>query len=371
MVYRLDHPGGVQSVAFALIRGLNKRGIVPDILWDVPPNAELLKDKKTQANYHYIRFLVPSPIIDRLPNSVRYLAWIFNCVKEESLSQRYDFYYVFYNGFLMTPEVAHLRYLSGPPLLPQLWKIPKGVRGWPVRTFSWLYHHWLRKKHPVYEYHRDNQYVINSNYTAELFEEAHGVKLPVIYPPINMTGRHYAENDLKKRDTVTFFSRIVDYKRPDLIIALAKQFPQTRFVIMGAVPEHRIPFLDGLKDEVKRKHIQNVAFFSNPSDEKVREVLARTRFYIFPGQNEHFGMTTVEAIGSGAIPFVHNSGGQKEIVHDQILRFEYEQFFEKFKQLQLKDLSELGQLRSELSLHVQQFSEENSVRKMLVYLDSI
>ena len=367
VVYRLDHPGGVQSVAIALIRGLNQLGIIPDVLWDVPPDKKLMLEKGVDANYQYIRFRIPSKVIDKLPNTLRYLAWIFNCIKESQLTNHYDFYYVFFNGFLLKPEVPHLRYLSGPPLLPQLWKVPKGVRGWPLRLCKWIYLQGFRKNCPVYEYHRDNQYVINSKYTAELFEEAHDVKLPVVYPPIQMTGRNYSDDDLPQRDTVTFFSRIVDYKRPDLILKLAEKYPTTRFVIMGAVPDHRIPFLNYLKQEAKNNNLQNVLFFANPSDGRVQDELTRTRFYIFPAENEHFGMTTVEAIASGAIPFVHNSGGQKEIVHNKYLQFEYEDFFDKFDYLQQRDISELNQLRKELTEHIIQFSEENSVRKLLGY----
>ena len=33
-----------------------------------------------------------------------------------------------------------------------------------------------------------------------------------------------------------------------------------------------------------------------------------------PSAQEHFGMTTVEAMSAGAVPIVINSGGQKEIV---------------------------------------------------------
>jgi len=35
-----------------------------------------------------------------------------------------------------------------------------------------------------------------------------------------------------------------------------------------------------------------------------------------PGAQEHFGMTTVEAMSSGCVPVTLNSGGQPEIVHD-------------------------------------------------------
>jgi len=36
-----------------------------------------------------------------------------------------------------------------------------------------------------------------------------------------------------------------------------------------------------------------------------------------PGQQEHFGISTVEAMSAGAVPLVYGSGGQKEIVTDR------------------------------------------------------
>jgi glycosyltransferase involved in cell wall biosynthesis len=37
-----------------------------------------------------------------------------------------------------------------------------------------------------------------------------------------------------------------------------------------------------------------------------------------PGQQEHFGISTVEAMSAGAVPIVYGSGGQKEIVTDRM-----------------------------------------------------
>jgi glycosyltransferase involved in cell wall biosynthesis len=36
---------------------------------------------------------------------------------------------------------------------------------------------------------------------------------------------------------------------------------------------------------------------------------------------EHFGISTVEAMGAGAVPIVINAGGQKEIVEDGVQGF--------------------------------------------------
>lgn len=369
IVYRMDHPGGVQSVALALIRGLNKIGIVPDILWDIPPNENFLIQAKCKANFEKLKFKVSTSFIDRMPNSIRYLLWILNCIQEHDLNNRYDFYYIFFNGFIISPQVSHLRYLSGSPLLPQLENRPSGLRGLPIKIFEWFYNHLLKKNNPIYEYHRDNYYVINSRYTAELFKEAHNYMLPIIYPPINISGRVYEKGDIVNRDLITFFSRIVDYKRPDLILDLAEKYPHLKFVIMGAVPSHRIPFLDSLKSNALSRKINNIDFIPNPNDEEVRSLLSKTKIYIFPAENEHFGMTTVEAIASGAVPFVHDSGGQKEIVNLDYLRFNYDQIFQKFDLLINKKLVELEDIRELLSKDIDQFTEEVSVGKMLSYLN--
>ncbi len=368
VVYRLDHPGGTQSVCLALIRGLNRQGITPDILWDLPPSPSLLQKANCQAAYQPLKYPISTRLTDKMPASLRYLAWIINTYDGSRLAKRYDFYYIFHNGFVPPAGAAHLRYLNGPPLLPQLWIIPPGPRGWPVRFFGWLYHTLLYRWLPAYEYHTESPSVVNSHNIAGLFEEAHGVRLPVVYPPVNLDGRSFDPADFSQRDTLTFFSRIVDYKRPDLVIDLAARNPSQRCVIMGGVPPHRMPFFESLQTLARELGLENTIFLANPSDERVRAELARTRFYVFPAANEHFGITTVEAAASGAIPFVHNSGGQREIVPIECLRFDYDNFYQKFTDLAKKSDFELNAMRLKLARHVHQFSEEYAVAQMLDYL---
>jgi glycosyltransferase involved in cell wall biosynthesis len=80
-------------------------------------------------------------------------------------------------------------------------------------------------------------------------------------------------------------------------------------------------------------------------------------------------MTTAEAIASGSIPFVHNSGGQREIVPDERLRFTDEEYFAKFQALLDLPEAELNQIRQRLSEHIRQYSEEIFIDRMLAYLD--
>lgn len=368
IVHQVTTPGGVQSCIIALIRGLNRRGIVPDTVWDVEPNWALLQNSGVQAGYRPIRFPIPTRIVNRLPGSLHYLTKAINTINGNERCGDYDFFYIFDNAFLVPEGFPHLRYLSGPPLLPQLVQDRKGLRGWPARSSRWLYQRALRNSHPAYEYHQKSRYVINSQYTARLFEEAHQVRLPVVYPPINLSGRSFAMGDLSTRDTVTFFSRVVSDKRPEKVIELASKFPAMRCVIMGSVPRNRQSYFDALKKSAVEMGRPDIEFLPTPSNEVVRTVLARTRYYVFPAINEHFGMTTPEAIASGAIPFVHDSGGQREIVPDPRLRFIDENFFAKFEELSCISDSELNLIRKALNAHVQQYSEEVYIDKMLSYL---
>lgn len=365
IIARLDHPGGVQSVVLSLIKGLNTQGIRPVLVWDIPPDTSLLKAWGVQAGYEPVRFRVPSRLIDRLPITGQYILQVANTFTPRQIAGQYDFFFIFYNGFLLDVSMPHVRYLSGPPLLPQLDLASPGLRGVPFRLLRQVYKRALRHLSPIYEYHPGDRYVINSQYTAQLFEEAHGVRLPVVHPPIDLSGRTFAADDLARRDTVTFFSRFVDYKRPDMVLKLADCYPQRRFVLMGGVKPQNRAYYAELYQQARAAGGENVFFFDNPSNTKVKEELARTRFFIFPAQNEHFGMATTEAIGSGAIPFVHDSGGQREIVPDKRLRFTDEQFFNQFAALlQLTDI-ELNDIRFQLRRHIDQFSEESFMEKML------
>lgn len=367
IVYRVTSPGGAQSCVISLIRGLNRQGIVPDVIWDLEPAWALLERARVKANFQPVRFRVPSRVMERLPDSLRYLAWIANAVEGKRFQGKYDCIYSFFNGFLMPPDTPHLYYLNGPPLLPQLEGSTRGLPAVPRLTFRWLYRKLWRRSRPVYEYHRSCNYVINSQYTARLFEEAHGVALPVVYPPVDLSGRTFEAGDLAARDSLVFFSRIAPAKRPEIVLELADRHRELRCVIMGGVPANRRAYKERLQQQAAARGLL-VVFHSNPSDAVVRQELARARYYVFPAIEEHFGLTTPEAIASGAVPFVHDSGGQREIVPDERLRFSDDQLHEKFDALLALSERELRKTREGLRAHVEQYSEEAFLERVLPYL---
>jgi len=72
-----------------------------------------------------------------------------------------------------------------------------------------------------------------------------------------------------------------------------------------------------------------VFFHFNAASEELRQLYRRAAIYWhatgygfdadrYPSKQEHFGISTVEAMSAGAVPVVYATGGQKEIVTDEV-----------------------------------------------------
>lgn len=359
----LTHPGGVQGCVLSLIRGLNRIGVEPEVLWDEPPSPRLLEESDVRCSYRQIRFPVSHKALLKMPDSLRYLARTLNFLDLSKSCSAYTSVFSFYNGVLVPPGLPHVYYCSGPPLLPQLEIDPPGWKALPVRVFRAMYRLFIRHVFPVYEVHHGRNYVINSKYTATMFLEAHGVTVPVVYPPVRLKSSIRLDDDMARRDSILFFSRIVDYKRPELVLELASRHPRFRCVIMGGVTPNRESYYKHLKSTWGSR-LPQVKFIANPADATVKEEFARARYYVFPAVNEHFGMTTPEAIAGGAVPFVHDSGGQREIVDNERLRFSDDKMVSKFEDLVRMSDGELMDIRRYLAARMELFSEERFVKEI-------
>lgn len=360
LIYDLTEYGGVQTCVFSLIKGLNNKNIVPTIIWDKKPSEEIIKNQNLKVEFLKTKFTFSSKFIKKFPNSIRYLMWALNFKKISNFSNAFEFFYIFYPLIKIDENVKHIFYLSGPPLLPQLES--KKIH---FKIVKLIYKILIKPFYPAYEVQKKANYVINSIFTSEMFREAHGKNLEVVYPS-NQFKRSNDEYSIVDRNLITFFSRIVDYKRPDLIIELAVRYPNSKFVIMGLVTTNNRKFVNILKE--KTKQLDNVEILENVSIEKINEVFKKTKIYFFPAKNEHFGITTVEAILKGAIPFVHDSGGQKEIVPIDELRFKDVELFSKFHTLNDLNEKDLKIYHDHLKENLIQFEEDTYIRKMLKYV---
>lgn len=356
----LSNYGGVQTCVISLVRGLNNIGIVPDLLSDMPVNQKILNEFALRLNPVKIKYSVSSKLAKKLMPFFQGALELVYFFKTSRLKKEYDFLYIFTPHVIVNKYIPHLYYLSMSPRAPGF----SGRKILPQLKFL-VYDYFYKYLVPAYEIHGTvDNYVINSQFTAEIFNRSYGQEIKVVYPS-NLI-KTPSEIDYNCKSSILFLSRLVPEKRPELFIHLAEKFPEEDFVMIGTGENQS--YIAILEKMIHDKSLANLRMFKNIPFNEIIEHLKKAKIYVFPAINEHFGITTVEAMMFGVIPFVHDSGGQREIVPWDNLRFNDSQFIDKFSYLVSPDNINLSEIRSQIIEHVKYFSEENYQKEMLTYI---
>ena len=150
-----------------------------------------------------------------------------------------------------------------------------------------------------------------SNFTQGFVRDKWGRESTTLYPPCPID--LYKNTNSQREDLVITVGRVVPEKRMNLFLDLAQRLPKLKFAIIGSVAPDRESYFRRLQEIAP----MNVSFLMSPL-RKLRDVLARAKIYVHCARNEHFGISIVEAMAAGCVPVVHDSGGPREIVTDEV-----------------------------------------------------
>ena len=156
-----------------------------------------------------------------------------------------------------------------------------------------------------------HQFLSTSDYTRSFVKKIWGRDSTTLYPPCPID--LYGSLQAQKENLVVTVGRIVPDKRMHLLVEIARRLPMFRFVIVGSVD----PKGDAYFNSLKKNAPANVSIVLSPL-RRVRDILAKAKVYVHCMENEHFGITLVEAMAAGCVPVVHDSGGPKEIVTSNV-----------------------------------------------------
>ena len=146
-------------------------------------------------------------------------------------------------------------------------------------------------------------YVANSDYIARRIEKTYRRKAVTIYPPVEV-GRFRADAD--REEYYLTASRMVPYKRIDLIIEAFNRMPNRKLVVVGEGPDLR-----KLADQAG----PNIEFTGYLPDKEFAHHLQRAKAFIFAAE-EDFGIVPVEAMAAGTPVIAFGRGGVTESVID-------------------------------------------------------
>lgn len=164
-------------------------------------------------------------------------------------------------------------------------------------------------------------FLANSQYTRDALLRAYPVRedaVTVVYAPASEPVSLNGEFDRPRARIVTVLGGFHPDKRQLEAVQLAREIPSARFILMGSARSRR--YLQQCRREARS--LRNVSFVIDASDADVTRILTKSRVLLHLKHNEHFGLATVEGILRGCVPFVHDSGGQREVVPLDALRFQ-------------------------------------------------
>lgn len=358
VAHRFQCFGGIQTCFLELVLGLNDLGIVPEIIWDEPIDWTVFGNPGIQATFKSGRLGISSEKLRSFPT------WLSTRLKPLSMDraqlglQNYDFIYCFEAGVKMPKGKPNLCYTPGPPLI----KVPsEQIESKQIGILRAISNRTNISRTFGYHLDKNSHYVTISDWIAGLFEKKYCFRPPVIWPPARSRDMIPTSS---KRSGFLFLSRLTEYKNAHVMLNLAQALPKHRISLAGVVQDH--VYLLNLREKIKEKRLTNVEIIENPSEDQVSVLLASHEYFIFPAPWEHFGIVTVEAIQAGLIPIVHNSGGQREIVPIDSLRFQTEKELIDRVEFVITLSSELREkLKMDLYHNVSRSFPENYIKEML------
>ncbi len=157
----------------------------------------------------------------------------------------------------------------------------------------------------------------NSDWTASRIREAYGIHAQTVYPPVTMCA---SPLPWESRDnSFVCAGRLNSRKRMDWLIAVLSQVRESyrdiRLHLVGTRdegPEASRYYRD--LAELVARNSGWVHLHEDLSREGLLELMGRSRYAIHALRDEHFGIAPAEALMAGCVTFVHDSGGQVEIV---------------------------------------------------------
>lgn len=256
---------------------------------------------------------VQTSFIQKLPRAKRYyrayLPLMPLAIEQLNLSN-YDLIisssHAVAKGVLTGPNQLHISYVHTP--IRYAWDLQhqyleetglnKGFKGWMVKLILHYLRLWdLRTANSV------DHFVANSNFIAKRIQKVYRRDAKVIYPPVNVDEFEFCD---QKDDYYLTASRMVPYKKMDLIVRAFTKMPDKQLIVIGDGPEYK-KILNIAKES------SNIQLLGYQPFSVLKEYMQKAKAFVFVAE-EDFGITPVEAQACGTPVIAFGRGGALETI---------------------------------------------------------
>lgn len=168
------------------------------------------------------------------------------------------------------------------------------------RKIAELIGHYLRLW-DVGSVNRVDAFIAISKYISRRIKKIYNRESVVIYPPVDVDLFSLHE---QKEDYYLAASRMVPYKKIDLVVEAFSTMPEKRLVVIGDGPD---------MDKVKKKAGKNIEILGYQNNDVLKEYMQKAKAFVFAPE-EDFGIIPIEAQACGTPVIAYGKGGALETV---------------------------------------------------------
>jgi glycosyltransferase involved in cell wall biosynthesis len=209
-------------------------------------------------------------------------------------------------GILTGPDQVHVSYVHSP--IRYAWdlqhqylaqsRLTRGLRSYAARAILHYIRNWdSRTANAV------DGFVANSAFIARRIRKVYQRDAAVVFPPVDVDAFSPCAD---KADFYLTASRMVPYKKIDLIVEAFARMPARRLVVIGDGPALRA---------IRAKAGANVEIMGFQPFAVLHDRMRRAKAFVFAAE-EDFGISVVEAQACGTPVIAFGKGGALETVRD-------------------------------------------------------
>lgn len=243
------------------------------------------------------------------------------------------------------------RYLYGLPTARNLSRFPL------ISLISFILNHTFRPL-DVYFSRNVDQYLANSATTASRIKKFYGRDSIVINPPVNFPAAIHKSYIVNHKSFYLTGGRFAWAKRYDIAIQACKLL-NVRLKVFG-----RDFAIAGLSAIASAKAEPTIEFVGEVTQEEKSKLFSSAKAYLFPSDNEDFGIVSVEAQAHGCPVVGYNSGGIAETVIDGQTGILFDQLTPDSCAVAIEKLDTLKINPQDCITNAQRFSSEVFVQKI-------
>jgi len=210
-------------------------------------------------------------------------------------------------GVLTGPDQLHICYCHSP--VRYAWDLQhqylteanfaKGIKGWIVRYLLHRFRIWDNRTSNGVDH-----FIANSNYIGRRIKKVYGRSSTTIYPNVAIEDFELCTT---KSDYYLTCSRMVPYKKIDLIVEAFSKMPDKQLVVIGDGPDF---------EKIKKLTSSNIQLLGHQPFNELKDKMQKARAFVYAAE-EDFGIVPVEAQACGTPIIAYAKGGLRETVIDE------------------------------------------------------